>query len=107
MGKIIFFIVFFITLSWVCLFGNTPYTQDGESLFTEKCGSCHKTGGEAAIFSPVKYAGSQWERFFDKDKHKRKKDIGDKITSNELEMIKDFLVKHAADSDRPIAAGLR
>jgi len=81
--------------------------MDGENLFKTKCGQCHKTNGEAPVFSPVKYASSQWERFFVREKHKRKKDISGQISGNELASIKQFLIDHAADSDLPIAAGLK
>lgn len=83
------------------------YSADGEKLFNMKCGKCHTQGGSAPVFAPVKYASSQWERFFARNKHKRKKDISDIVSDQEVEMIKEYLVDHAADSDRPIAAGLR
>jgi len=81
--------------------------EDGETLFKSKCGQCHKTGGEAPVFSPVKFASSQWERFFKREKHNRKKDISGIISSDEQESIKQYLSEHAADSDLPIAAGLK
>jgi mono/diheme cytochrome c family protein len=91
----------------VFLFRPNSYSGlDGEKLFTAKCGKCHASGS-APVFSPVKYASSQWERFFEKDKHKRKKDISQEVTAEELEAIKQYLVDHAADSDRPVAAGLK
>lgn len=80
---------------------------DGEALFQSKCGQCHKSGGDVPVFAPVKYASIQWERFFKRNKHKRKKDISDIVTPEETEAIKLYLMDHAADSDRPIAAGLR
>ncbi|MBF0102569.1 MAG: cytochrome c [Desulfobacterales bacterium] len=100
---------FILTLFIVGIFmaSSMLYSLDGESLFVDKCGSCHKNGGEAQIFAPVKYASSQWDRFFQQDKHKRKKDISTLIELSELNTIKQYLIDHAADSDRPIAAGLR
>lgn len=87
---------------------SVSYTADGESLFNLKCGKCHKSDkGEAPAFAPVKYASSQWERFFSKNKHERKKDISAEISPEEIELVKQYLIKHAADSDRPIAAGLK
>ncbi|MDM8536185.1 cytochrome c [Desulfobacterales bacterium HSG17] len=82
-------------------------SADGENLFNMKCGKCHTQEGSAPVFAPVKYASSQWDRFFARDKHKRKKDISDIVSKQEIELIKEYLVSHAADSDRPIAAGLR
>jgi len=83
------------------------YSAGSEELFNMKCGKCHTQGGTAPVFAPVKYASSQWNRFFARDKHKRKKDISDIISKQEIELIKEYLINHAADSDRPIAAGLR
>ena len=80
---------------------------DGETLFKSKCAQCHTSGGEAPVFSPVKFASSQWERFFKREKHKRKKDISGIISSADQESIKQYLINHAADSDLPIAAGLK
>ncbi len=82
-------------------------SEDGESLFNSKCGSCHAGGRDTPVFAPVKYASLQWERFFKRNKHKRKKDISGIITPTELDLIKQYLKDHAADSDRPIAAGLK
>ncbi|MBF0103327.1 MAG: cytochrome c [Desulfobacterales bacterium] len=102
-------IFFILTLFIIGIFtvSSMLYSLDGESLFVEKCGSCHKNGGEAPVFAPVKYASSQWERFFQQDKHKRKKDISALIELSDINAIKKYLIDHAADSDRPIAAGLR
>ncbi len=91
------------------LFGNSGSagSTDGEDLFQSKCGQCHKSGSEVPVFAPVKYASIQWERFFKRNKHKRKKDISGVVAPGEIEAIKQYLMDHAADSDRPIAAGLR
>jgi len=80
---------------------------DGEALFKSKCGSCHTSGAEAPVFSPVKFASSQWERFFKRDKHNRWRDTSGTISPDEMEAVKQYLMAHAADSDLPIAAGLK
>jgi mono/diheme cytochrome c family protein len=82
-------------------------SAQGRNLFISKCGQCHKTGGEAGVFAPTKYASSQWERFFSRGLHKRKKDISGLFTPEELEAIERYLVNHAADSSQPEAAGLK
>ena len=94
-------IVFAVSVSF------SGQSEDGEELFQSRCGTCHKSGGESTVFAPVKYASVQWNRFFERNKHRRKKDISSQIGPDELEKIKQYLVDHAADSDRPIAAGLR
>ncbi len=107
MKKSLFLIVFLIALG-IFIFQPMSYSgRDGETLFLNKCGNCHSESGEAPIFGPVKYASSQWERFFKRKKHNRKKDISGEVTDEELAIIKEYLIDHAADSDRPIAAGLR
>ena len=94
----------------ICLFNGVPSSysaEGGEGVFMEKCGSCHGTIGEAPSFSPVKYASTQWKRFFERNKHARKKDISNQISASDMLIVKDYLITHAADSDLPIAAGLR
>ena len=76
-------------------------------MFISKCGQCHKSGGEAEAFAATKYASKQWERFFKRNKHARKKDISGQVTKEELALISEYLMRHAADSDRPEAVGLR
>ena len=102
------FLAVILVLAASIFLSPISYTADGEAFFSLRCGKCHKSsGGEAPAFAPVKYASSQWERFFSKDKHKRKKDISTEVSPQEIELIKQYLMKHAADSDRPIAAGLK
>jgi len=93
----------------IFLFGGagSAGTDEGKTLFQDKCGQCHRSGTDVPVFAPVKYASIQWERFFKRNKHKRKKDISDLVTSAQITEIKQYLMDHAADSDRPIAAGLR
>jgi len=99
---------FFVFLLAVLVFAPpNPYGMDGESLFQSKCAQCHSPKGEAPVLAPVKYAAVQWDRFFTKQKHNRKKNIDNFFSPEELQLIKSFLISHAADSDRPIAAGLR
>ena len=106
MRKIIGLLICSIIMG-VLLYRPTSAFIDGETLFKTKCGKCHTKGGSAPIFSPVRYASSQWKRFFQREKHKRKKDISGVVSEKEITMIKKYLIDHAADSDRPIAAGLR
>ncbi|MFZ5569595.1 MAG: c-type cytochrome [Thermodesulfobacteriota bacterium] len=82
-------------------------TMDGEQLFYGKCGACHAEGGKAPVMAPVKFAAVQWERFFSREKHQRKQDIHQLITPEERSKIQQYLMEHAADSDRPIAAGMK
>ena len=83
------------------------YAAEGKALFLNKCGSCHKSGGEASAFAPTKYASTQWERFFQANKHARIKDISALVKPDESAAINEYLKAHAADSDQPEAVGLK
>ena len=99
----------FVVLLFLCLFfcPSDSRSEEGEALFKSACGKCHGSGGEGPVFSPVKFASSQWERFFKREKHKRWKDFSGVISGAELDAVKQYLMSHAADSDLPIAAGLK
>ena len=99
--------VFLLIIGIITGIGLPSYATDGEALFLEKCSSCHKDGGEAEAFAPVLYAAIQWERYFDKNKHKRKKDISALVTEDELSIIKQYLIDHAADSAQPVIIKLK
>ncbi len=101
-------VTLFLVAGCLILFTASPASAaDGKAIFLNKCGSCHKGGGEAAAFAPTKYASTQWERFFARNKHKRKKDISGDFSEADLIAVKNYLVNHAADSDQPEAVGLR
>ncbi len=93
-------------LTWA-LSLNPCHAAEGKKLFIGKCGNCHKAKGEAPAFAATKYASMQWERFFERNKHERKKDITALITASELRDIEKYLIDHAADSDQPEAVGLK
>jgi len=81
--------------------------SDGESLFKSKCGSCHKAGGEGKkVVQASRYPSKRWKRFFDRDKHKRKKDISGLITNDELMKVKEYLMLNAADARKAQEAGI-
>jgi hypothetical protein len=50
-------------------------------------------------------ASRQWERVFKKDRKMKKLGI-DKLSDGDKASLKEYLVSHAADSDRPEAAGM-
>lgn len=100
------FIVIALAGSVLMCFSVAGAFAGGKDVFKNKCGSCHSQGGEAPVFAPAKYASIQWERFFDRNKHKKYRDISFMIVGNELDEVKEYLKNHAADSDRPEAVGL-
>ncbi len=93
-------------LTWAVLLSPCQ-AAEGKKVFFNKCGGCHKASGEAPVFAATKYASMQWDRFFERNKHKRKKDITAMVTTAELKNIRKYLVDHAADSDQPEAVGLK
>ncbi len=97
---IIIAVVFFIILAAV----SPGPAATGKTLFAQKCLSCHNRGGEASVINPAKYASIQWMRFFNKQKHAKKyQDISGQITPRESALVLEFLINHAADSDKPEA----
>lgn len=55
------------------------------------------------------YAGTkasiQWERIFSSQRRLKRYNL-DKLNSEELNQLKNYLIKHAADSKQPIVPGL-
>ncbi len=104
---------FFIAIFFSCsLFIYTNgFCFEGKQLFINKCTQCHNQikdkDQEVKLLVPAKFASIQWIRFFKRNKHKRYKDISSFFTKKELALITNYLVDHAADSDLPIAAGIR
>ena len=97
----------FLTVLCLVILTAVDVRADGQDIFISQCGACHRAGGEAPVFAPTKYASRQWARFFERNTHKRKKDISNEFTPGELELVKKYLIAHAADSDQPVAIGLR
>lgn len=67
-----------------------------------------KTGAELAKelnLNPSSKAIIQWERVFKNPKRLARMGA-DKLTPDEQKALKDYLIKYAADSDQPAAAGL-
>lgn len=105
-GRIYFLFLFFISI----LAGLSSFSHastQGKTQFASKCLICHKKNGEAQELGPSKYASIQWEKFFKREKHRRQKDISSMVFPEDIILIQEYLMRHAADSDRPEAAGLR
>lgn len=93
----------------VVMLGMAPGlgAADGKAVFTTKCLQCHSGSGKGGKVQPGKYAVRQWQRFFQENRHARKLDISSRFTPAELEAAQEYLSEHAADSEKPEAAGLR
>ena len=80
--------------------------KQGKFLFRSKCKECHWPEEEGGDVTPVTFTQKQWESFFDRYKHKRKKDVWhEQFTPQELLDIKTYLMKHASDSEQPETCG--
>jgi|GEM_PF-3094709 len=107
-SKSIHFLLIALLLAGVGLYCSvdTAGAADERNLFASKCCGCHRNGGEAAIIGPTNYAAFQWKKFFESDRHSRRKDIKALFTPEENETLKNFLMKHASDSDQPEGIGM-
>ncbi len=80
--------------------------KTGRTLAKEKCKYCHLSGSSGGTMTPLSKTQRQWERFYAKDKHnKLAPGAWDKISSNELVDIMQFMYDHAADSPQPETCG--
>jgi cytochrome c5 len=78
----------------------------GRDLTKAKCKSCHYEGSTAGTMTPLSKTQKQWERFFEKSQHEKKapgKLQG--ITDKEMELIREYLFNHSADSPHPETCG--
>ena len=83
--------------------GGNP--KKGRYLYKKDCKSCHEAGAEGGKLTPLSKTQAQWDRFFDKDKHKAKPEAVKKFSEQDLKDIQQFLFDHAADSDQPETCG--
>lgn len=83
--------------------GGNP--KKGKYLYKKSCKSCHGDGTEGKKLTPLSKTQAQWNRFFEKDKHKDKADAWTQFGEQDLKDIQQFLFDHAADSDQPETCG--
>jgi hypothetical protein len=80
--------------------------KQGKFLFRSKCKECHWPEEEGGDVTPMTYTQDQWKGFFERNKHKRKKDVWTEMfTPAELLDIKTYLINHASDSEQPETCG--
>jgi hypothetical protein len=81
-------------------------SKAGKALAKEKCKYCHLAGSDGGTMTPLSKTQRQWERFYTKDKHnKLAPEAWNKISSNELIDIMQYMYDHAADSPQPETCG--
>ncbi len=80
--------------------------KQGKFIFRSKCKECHWPEEEGGDVTPMTFTQAQWKGFFERYKHKRKKDVWhDVFTPEELLHIKTYLINHASDSEQPETCG--
>ena len=83
--------------------GGNP--RKGKYLYKKNCKVCHVDGAEGGKLTPMDKTQSQWERFFERDKHKDHPDAWANFSEGDLKDIHQYLYDHAADSDQPETCG--
>jgi cytochrome c5 len=98
-----FALVIFAATAVLAAQGGNP--KKGKYLYKKECRVCHDDGGEGGKLTPMTKTQAQWNRFFDKDKHKAKPEALKKFSDQDLKDIQQYLFDHAADSDQPETCG--
>ncbi len=80
-------------------------SRKGKYLYKKSCKPCHVDGAEGGELTPLSKTQKQWDRFFNKNKHKKSPDALGKFTEKDLKDINQFLFDHAVDSDQPETCG--
>ncbi|MCG9695576.1 cytochrome c [Shewanella sp. Isolate11] len=83
--------------------GGNP--KKGKHLYKKQCKVCHSEGDTAGELTPMSKTMSQWDRFFERDMHKKDPQVFEKISEKDRLDIQQFLYDHAADSDQPQTCG--
>jgi len=98
-----FALLTFVATAALAAEGGNP--KKGKYLYKKECKACHSEGNEGGKLTPLSKTQAQWDRFFEKDKHKVKPEVMKKFSEQDLKDIQQFLFDHAADSDQPETCG--
>jgi len=98
-----FALMTFVATAALAAEGGNP--KKGKYLYKKECKTCHVEGAEGGKLTPLNKTQAQWDRFFEKDKHKAKPEALKKFSDQDLKDIQQFLFDHAADSDQPETCG--
>lgn len=89
--------------------------EKAQKLYREHCRHCHDDGSPNGEYTPMTLIQAQWERFFDRKYERKHRKVADEkfggvpvteaISPETLEMIRDFAIDHAADTDQPMTCG--
>jgi mono/diheme cytochrome c family protein len=91
----------FIATSALATEGGNP--RKGKHLYKKSCKTCHSSGGEGGLVTPMTKTQAQWDRIFKKKKHDAAAWVN--LSDKDLKDIQQFLFDHAADSPQPQTCG--
>lgn len=90
-------------------------TIAGQDAFRDHCKSCHMEESANGEYTPMTLISDQWIRFFERKYERKHKGVLDPAHGNRpvtevidpelLELIKNFAIEHAADSEHPMTCG--
>ena len=101
------------TLTIAASANDAPRT--GRELYKENCKSCHLPDSPNGEYTPMSLIQDQWKDFFDHklvpahesvvDPAHEGKKVLDLMSPEELNLLRDWTIDHAADSEHPMTCG--
>ena len=89
--------------------------KTGQQLYKENCKSCHLPNSPNGEYTPMSLIQDQWKDFFDHKLVPAHRDVTDPahdgrkvldlFTPEELKLLRDWTIDHAADSEHPMTCG--
>ncbi len=108
-------LVGFLALGLGSLATTPASSADGKELYREYCKGCHGEDSPNGEYTPMSLIQDQWVRFFDKKYERTHKSVIDEqfggkpvtevISPEDLELIREFAIEGAADSEHPMTCG--
>lgn len=113
-----------LTVSLIALFAvllvvTTASAKDkgmsGKELYKENCKQCHTADSPDGEYTPMTLIQDQWADFFDNLMIPAHEDVTDPnhdgtpvldlLTPEEMEILREWTIDHAADSEHPMTCG--
>ncbi len=103
--KVLIVLMLVIFASTAVLASEGGNSRKGKYLYKKNCKTCHVEGAEGGELTPLSKTQKQWDRFFEKNKHKKAPDAFQRFSEKDLKDVQQFLFDHAVDSDQPETCG--
>ncbi len=103
--KVLIVLMLVVFASTAVLASEGGNSRKGKYLYKKNCKTCHVAGAEGGELTPLSKTQMQWDRFFEKNKHKKNPDAWSKFSDKDLQDVNQFLYDHAVDSDQPETCG--